>query len=100
MPLWANEDGFMIFYVYFDPYGTPRQVVSAAELEREYGGSTEAFLKAEAPAAPGASPDHCIGHVGTLAFADEGQLKEYLDGLGEEVEGFYEGRADSRPYNF
>jgi hypothetical protein len=86
----------MIFYVYFDPYGNPRQALSAAELEREYGGSTEAFLKA----APGASPDHCIGHVGTLAFADEGQLKEYLDGLGEEVEGFYQGCADSRPYNF
>jgi len=90
----------MIFYVYFDPYGNPRRALSAEELEEDYGGSTEAFLKAAAPAAPGASPDHSVGHVGTLAFADEVQLKEYLDGLGEELEGFYEGRSDSRPYNF
>jgi hypothetical protein len=90
----------MIFYVYFDPYGKPRRTVSVVELEREYGGSTEAFLRAAASAGAGSPADHAVGHVGTLAFADEGQLKEYLDGLGEEVEGFYQGRADSRPYNF
>ena len=43
---------------------------------------------------------HTIGHVGTLCFDTEKDLIDYLSELGEEIEGFYGCRSESRPYNF
>jgi hypothetical protein len=43
---------------------------------------------------------HRTGHVGTLAFDNEKDLNDYLAELGEEIEGFYGCRSESRPYNF
>jgi hypothetical protein len=43
---------------------------------------------------------HATGHVGTLRFDDEMELNDYLKLLGEEIDGFYGYRSESRPYNF
>jgi len=49
---------------------------------------------------PDAAGVHCSGHVGTLTFDNEEDLQDYLAGLGEEIEGFYDCQSESRPYNF
>jgi hypothetical protein len=43
---------------------------------------------------------HITGHVGTLNFNDDKELKDYLESMGDEITGFYQARADSRRYNF
>ena len=43
---------------------------------------------------------YITGHVGTLNFNSDRELKDYLESLGDEIAGFYEADADSRPYNF
>jgi hypothetical protein len=90
----------MIYYVYFDAYGNPRKAIGQQELSETYGNDTGRFLEAMCRGGPDTAPGHRTGHVGTLAFADESELNEYLESLGEEIEGFYGCRSESRPYNF
>jgi len=90
----------MQYYVYFDAYGHAGQVITERELTEQFNGDPEKFLKAMCAGQLDAAPEHCSGHVGTLSFATEAELKEYLDTLGEEITGFYGCRSDSRPYNF
>ena len=88
------------YYVYYDPYGHPRRAVSAAELAADYGNDPEA-LRQSACRAPGdAGPQFSAGHVGVLVFRDEEELARFLESLGDEITGFFDGVGDSRPYNF
>lgn len=90
----------MIFYVYFDSYGHARAVLSRDQLEGEYNGDPDAFLQAMNAKSHDAGTAHTTGHVGTLRFDTKEALEEYLNSLGDEITGFYDGDADSRPYNF
>ena len=90
----------MKFFVYFDAYGHARQVISEQELAETYHNQTGEFFAPMCQGQPDADSAHRIGHVGTLTFDSEKDLKEYLAGLGEELEGFYRCRSESRPYNF
>jgi len=90
----------MKFFVYFDAYGHARRVISEQELAETYHNQTGEFLAAMCQGQPDADRTHRTGHVGTLTFDSEKDLKEYLAGLGEELEGFYRCRSESRPYNF
>jgi hypothetical protein len=96
----AGVDKEMKFFVYFDAYGHARQVVSEEELAQRYGNDVNKFLQAACRTRPDAAMGRAGGHVGTLAFASEEELREYLESLGDEITGFYGGDADSRPYNF
>lgn len=88
------------YYVYFDAYGLPRRAVTAAELALDYGNDPELFLKSACRTPEGAGPQFASGHVGVLAFRTEADLKRFLESLGDEITGFYDGVGDSRPYNF
>jgi hypothetical protein len=88
------------YYVYFDAYGQPRQALSAAELESRFGGDPEAFRRSVCPSPGDAGPQFAAGHVGVLTFSDEAAMRRFLDSLGDEIAGFYEGAGDNRPYNF
>ena len=44
--------------------------------------------------------ERSTGHVGTLKFDNENELKDYLESLGDEITGFYGCQSESRPYNF
>jgi len=90
----------MKFYVYFDPYGHARQIISEKELAGTYNNQTGEFLAAVSQGQPDAEKAHRTGHVGTLTFDNEKDLNDYLAELGEEIEGFYGCRSESRPYNF
>ena len=90
----------MIYYVYFDSYGHSRQVISETELAEEYNGDPGEFLMAMSNPGSDVERRHATGHVGTLRFDDEKELNDYLNSLGEEIEGFYGCRSESRPYNF
>jgi hypothetical protein len=85
----------MKYYVYFDSYGHARQVIDEKELAHRYDGDPDAYLRAA-----GGAQRPCGGHVGTLAFDTEDELKAYLESLGDEITGFYGCRSESRPYNF
>ncbi|MFO7986486.1 MAG: hypothetical protein R6U38_11520 [Desulfatiglandaceae bacterium] len=90
----------MIFYVYFDSYGHARSVLSRDQLEARYSGDPDAFLRAMNAKEQEAGASHTTGHVGTLRFDTPEALQEYLNTLGDEITGFYDCDADSRPYNF
>lgn len=90
----------MKFYVYFDAYGHARQIITEQQLAETFHSETNEFLVAMCQGQPDAAGTHCSGHVGTLTFDNEEDLQDYLAGLGEEIEGFYDCRSESRPYNF
>ena len=90
----------MKYYVYFDAYGHARQVVTENELAERFQNETNKFLKEMCRSQAVEGQGHISGHVGTLSFENEKELKDYLEGLGEEIEGFYVCRSESRPYNF
>ncbi len=90
----------MKFYVYFDAYRRPLRTVNEEELLRDYNDDTEGFLSAMNRNASGAGEGRAGGHVGTFSFDTEEELKDYLEGCGEEITGFYECENGSRPYNF
>jgi hypothetical protein len=90
----------MKYYVYFDAYGHARQIVTEQQLAEDFNNETDKFLAAACRAQPDAERAHRTGHVGTLTFDSRKDLEDYLAGLGEEIEGFYECRSESRPYNF
>jgi hypothetical protein len=87
------------YYVYFDDYRRPRKAVTEEELLEVYGNDPAEFQKAMSGNGPEATAGHVVGHVGVLSFESEKELQAYLE-EGEEIAGFYECRADSRPYNF
>lgn len=90
----------MKYYVYFNRYGHAKGAVSEKELADKYGSDPNRFLKAMCGAAPHKGIEWTSGHVGTMAFENEKELKEYLAGCGDEITGFFECESDSRPYNF
>jgi len=97
-PAGVNRE--MKFFVYFDAYGHARQLISQQQLAQRYGNDPDKFLQAACRTQPDAAMGHASGHVGTLSFASEAELKDYLQSLGDEITGFYSGDGDSRPYNF
>jgi hypothetical protein len=90
----------MKYYIYFDPYGQARGVASEQELAEKYQNDPQVFLRAMCGDGPEARRDAATGHVGVMSFRDKKELTDYLHSLGDEIEGFYTGRSDSRPYNF
>ena len=90
----------MKFFVYFDPYGHAKQIITEQQLAETFHSETNDFLVAMCQGQPDAAGTHCSGHVGTLTFDNEEDLQDYLAELGEEIEGFYDCRSESRPYNF
>ena len=90
----------MKYYVYFDAYGHARQIVTEQQLAEKYDNEPAEFLAAMCREQPYADKGHTTGHVGTLCFDTEKDLIDYLAQLGEEIEGFYGCRSESRPYNF
>jgi len=90
----------MKFYVYFDAYGHAKQIITEQQLAETFHSDTNEFLVAMCQGQPDAAGGHCSGHVGTLTFDNEEDLQDYLAELGEEIEGFYGCRSESRPYNF
>ena len=90
----------MTYYVYFDSYGHAKAAVSETELAEKYGSDPNRFLRAMCGVSSNAGIELTSGHVGTMTFESEKELKEYLAGCGDEITGFYECESDSRPYNF
>jgi hypothetical protein len=90
----------MKYYVYFDAYGHARQIITEHELAERFQNETNKFLTEMCRDQESGGQGHISGHVGTLSFENEKELKDYLEGLGEEIEGFYGCRSESRPYNF
>ena len=90
----------MKYYVYFDAYGHARQAISATELAETYQNNPSSFLDAMCGCKSGEDGKPISGHVGILSFNNQKELQDYLESLGDELSGFYEAEADSRPYNF
>jgi hypothetical protein len=90
----------MKYFVYFDAYGLARQIINEQELAERFDNEPAVFLAAVCQARPGTSGGHTTGHVGTLSFDSKKELQDYLEGLGDEITGFYGCRSESRPYNF
>jgi hypothetical protein len=94
----------MKYFVYFDAYGQARKWLSEEDLARRFGGDPGVFQKAaaqeEGERAGAGEIAAASGNVSVLNFESEEQLREYLQSLGDEIEGFFNCAADSRPYNF
>ena len=87
----------MIYYVYFDAYGHAREIISERQMTATFHDDPELFLQSMCPSG---SAEYTTGHVGTLNFDTEEELKNYLEDLGDIITGFYGCRSESRPYNF
>ena len=96
MELWNR---IMKFYVYYDTYGRAKKAITEEELKRLYNNSTERFLK-EASRDLEDREGNRKGNVGVLMFNDRKELQDFLNSLGDEIEGFYRCKEESRPYNF
>ncbi len=79
----------MKYYVYFDAYGHAHRTISAAELADIYHNDPALFLEAMCRRGPDGDAAPISGHVGTLNFNSTKELKDYLDSLGDEIDGFY-----------
>ena len=90
----------MIFYVYYDAYGHALKAIDERELEENYGGDVDLFLKQMCRLSKNSDTERATGHVGTLRFESEEELRDFLGSLGDEITGFYNCGGDSRPYNF
>ena len=90
----------MRYYVYFDAYGHAKRIITEKELAEKFNNEPHQFLSVMCQGQSEPLDGHTSGHVGTLNFDTEIELKEYLAGLGDEITGFYGCRAESRPYNF
>ncbi len=89
----------MKYYLYFDGYGNFVKAITEEELKRLYSGDPDRFLNDMSGSETGRSRFQ-TGHVATFFFKDKKELEEFIGSLGDEVEGFYCCRSDSRPYNF
>ena len=90
----------MLYYIYFDSYGHAREVINEGKLAEKYNNNPEDFFKAHCDAVADSDMARSTGHVGTLKFDNENELKDYLESLGDEIAGFYGCQSESRPYNF
>ena len=90
----------MKYYVYFDAYGHARRAISEEQLVGTYQNDPDRFLKAMCRLGPSPGKGYITGHVGILNFNSDRELKDYLESMGDEITGFYNADADSRPYNF
>ena len=90
----------MLYYVYFDSYGHAREVINEEKLAEKYNNDPDVFFKANCDAVADSDMERSTGHVGTLKFDNENELKDYLESLGDEIIGFYGCQSESRPYNF
>jgi hypothetical protein len=90
----------MKYFVYFDAYGHAREIISEQELAEKFADEPDEFLAAMCRGLSGTPDSPATGHVGTLSFDSQKELQEYLEGLGDEITGFYGCRSESRPYNF
>jgi hypothetical protein len=90
----------MKYYVYFDAYGHARRVISEEQLAATYQNDPDLFLEDMCRSGSKPTAGYITGHVGTLNFNSDRELKDYLESLGDEIAGFYKADADSRPYNF
>jgi hypothetical protein len=90
----------MLYYVYYNAYGHAQRAVSAEELAQQFSGSTDLFFKHMCSNGLNQEFEAATGHVGTLRFADNAELQEFLDSLGSEISNFYDCVDNSRPYNF
>jgi hypothetical protein len=90
----------MKYYVYFDAYGHKKRMINEQELAEKFHNEPNEFLTEMCRGQTMAKTGPITGHVGTLSFDTEKELEDYLAGLGEEIEGFYGCRSESRPYNF
>ncbi len=90
----------MKYFVYFNAYGHAVQVITEQELAEKFHNEPDEFLKTMCQGQPNGQKGSATGHVGTLSFDTKKDLNDYLAGLGEEIEGFYGCRSESRPYNF
>jgi hypothetical protein len=88
------------YFVYFDAYGQARNWVSEPELAQGFGNDPEVFRRTAAQGDRAGEMGTASGTVGVLNFESEKELLEYLQSLGEEIEGFFNCASDSRPYNF
>jgi hypothetical protein len=90
----------MLYYIYFDSYRRPMKAISEEELAEKYNGSPDDFLRAMSRLESESGLENAKGHVGTLRFDSEKELKEFFEKTGEEITGFYDCEDGSRPYNF
>jgi hypothetical protein len=90
----------MLYYVYYDAYGHARKAIDKNELAECFQNDVDVFFKHMCASGNNQEFERATGHVGTLRFADEDQLQEFLDSLGDEIYDFYDGAHNSRPYNF
>jgi len=90
----------MRYYVYYDAYGHSRKAIGEEELAARYNGDLEAFRRAMADAGQAGDVGRASGHVGIVSSEKEIAPDESPDITGEEITGFFECKADSRPYNF
>ncbi len=90
----------MKYFVYFDAYGHAAKIISEQELAEKFDNAPGKFLAAMGRGRSAASGGHTTGHVGTLCFDSQKELRDYLEDLGDEIAGFYSGRSECRPYNF
>jgi len=90
----------MKYYVYFDAYGHVRRAINEEQLAEAYHNDPDRFLKAMCRSESNTGKGSITGHVGTLNFNSDKELKDYLESMGDEITGFYKADADSRPYNF
>ncbi len=90
----------MRYYACFDGYGHLMGVVSQPELAERYRDDPEEFLRRNQPPGAIGAAGRPAGHVAVLNFSNNEELQEFLDSLGDEIEGFYGCRSESRPYNF
>ena len=88
------------YYLYFDVYGNARRAISEEELTEKYNGDPYEFLKAMCVSGPEREGEYAGGNVIVRGFENEKELNDFLESLGDEVEGFYACRSGSRPYNF
>jgi len=90
----------MKYFVHFDSYGHARHIVTEQQLAEQFHNEPGAFLSAMCREESDATREHIAGHVGTLGFDNEEELKEYLSELDEEIESLSGCRSESSPYNF
>jgi hypothetical protein len=90
----------MKYYVYFDAYGYARRAIGEEQLAGTYQNDPDRFLEAMCRSGSNPGKGNITGHVGILNFNSDRELKDYLESMGDEITGFYNADADSRPYNF
>lgn len=93
----------MLYYVYFDGYGRAQKAIDENELFHDYQNDKDIFCQQMVNKEREHSEKnegYIAGHVGTVRCYNQQDLNDYLDSLGDEIEGLYEGDMGARPFNF